>query len=155
MIRIRRIDRSSPLYPQEVDLRQRVLLDPIGYSMKDLETEFPGCEDRFEHIVATVDHPLGERVVGCVCLLPAYPQEGTAKLMQMAVDPQRQREGVGRRLVAEFERRALGELGHQELFCHSRADARGFYESMGWKATGEPFEEAGIPHIRMVFHPEP
>lgn len=153
--RIQFIGRNHPLYEQEVDLRRRVLLDPISFTMAMLEAEFPGAEDRFEHFVSVIDHPKGKRVIGCVCLLPNYPEKGIGKLMQMAVDPQRRREGIGRRLVVELERRAFGELGLTELFCHSREDARGFYEGLGWEVEGEPFMEAGIPHLRMRYRPAP
>ncbi len=152
--RIQFIGRNHPLYEQEVDLRQRVLLAPLSFTMAMLEAEFPGLEDRFEHFVSVIDHPKGKRVIGCVCLLPDYPKKGIGKLMQMAVDPQRRREGIGRRLVVELERRAFGELGLKELFCHSRMDARDFYERLGWKVEGEPFMEAGIPHYRMRYRPD-
>lgn len=152
--RIQFIGRNHPLYEQEVDLRQRVLLDPIGFDMEKLEAEFPGAEDRFEHFVCVIDHPKGKRVIGCVCLLPDYPKKGVGKLMQMAVDPQRQREGIGRELVVEVERRAFGELGLKELFCHARDDARGFYAQLGWQVDGPAFNEAGIPHFLMRFRPD-
>lgn len=153
MIEYLHIDRQHPLYKQEIALRQSVLLDPIKYTMEMLEDEFPGFEDRFEHFVAVVDHPKGKRVIGCALLLPHYPdgEPNTGKLMQMAVDPQRQREGIGRRLVIELERRALGELGLTKLYCHARVDAAPFYASLGWVRSGEPFMEAGIEHYKMVF----
>ncbi|MFU8828586.1 MAG: GNAT family N-acetyltransferase [Phycisphaerales bacterium] len=153
MIEYLRIDREHPLYEQEVALRQSVLLDPINYNMQMFEEEFPGFEERFEHFIAVVDHPKGKRVIGCALLLPHFPDDepSTGKLMQMAVDPQRQREGIGRRLVIELERRALGELGLTKLYCHARADAAVFYASLGWVRTGDPFFEAGIEHFKMVF----
>lgn len=150
MSRIERIDTSHPLYEQEVELRERVLLEPIGIDLARLESLFPGFEDRFEHFVAVVDHPKGERVVGVVCLLPEK-ESGRGKLMQMAVDPQRQREGIGRKLVVSLERRAFGELGLTELYCHARFDAVSFYEGLGWEVVGEHFEEAGIEHRVMTF----
>lgn len=153
MIEYLRIDRNHPLYEQEVALRQSVLLDPINYNMQLFEEEFPGFEERFEHFVAVVDHPMGKRVIGCALLLPHYPdsEPDTGKLMQMAVDPQRQGEGIGRRLVIELERRAFGELGLTKLYCHARSDACGFYSSLGWAISGEPFTEVGIEHFKMVF----
>ena len=78
------IGRNHPLYPQEVDLRQRLLLDPVGFTMEMFEAEFPGVEDRFEHFIAVIEHPKGRRVIGCVCLLPHYPEQGTGKLMHNA-----------------------------------------------------------------------
>lgn len=154
MIRYQRVTRQSPLYDQSVDLRMRVLLEPIGYDMAMLEAEIPGAEEKLEHFVAIVDHPQGERVVGIVCLLAHYPDQGVGKLMQMAVDPQRQREGIGRRLVVELEKRAFGGLGLETLFCHSRYDAVGFYETLGWKVVSDMFMEAGVEHYKMVIEGE-
>jgi N-acetylglutamate synthase-like GNAT family acetyltransferase len=153
VVRVIRINRSHPLYAQEVELRQRVLLDPIGYSMERFAQEFPGFEERFEHFVAVISHPSGDRVIGCVVLLPHYPDPGIGKLMQMAVDPQRQREGIGKTLVAALERRAFGELGLVELYCHARKDAIAFYQTVGWNCIGDRFQEAGVEHSKMVFQP--
>lgn len=144
---------DDPLYRQECDLREEVLLRPIGYDIERFRKEF-GVEERFEHFVAVFDHPGGPRVVGTACLLPGYPAEGTGKLMQMAVDLQRQGEGIGRRLVVAIEQRAFGELGLSELFCHARDNAYGFYESLGWDFDSDTFVEAGVPHRKMVFRPD-
>ncbi len=141
---------QDPLYSQECALREQVLLGPIGYNMARFKAEF-GVEDRFEHFVAVFDHPGGARVVGCATLLPNHPGPGVGKLMQMAVDPQRQGEGIGTRLVVAVERRGFGELGLTELFCHARDTSYGFYTSIGWVFDSETFVEAGVDHRRMVF----
>ncbi len=36
---------------------------------------------------------------------------------------------------------------------HAQLIAREFYEKLGFRAVGEVFEEAGIPHIKMVYGP--
>ncbi len=150
MIRIRRITTSDPLYPQERALREEVLLGPIGFDMARFEAEFPGLEQRFEHFVAVFDHPSGPRVGGCATLLRDPEHPDVARLMQMAVDLQRQGEGIGRRLVVAAERRAFGELGITSLYCHAQVPAAAFYRRLGWEEDGEVFTEAGIPHKRMV-----
>ncbi len=154
VVRILRINREHPLYEQEKDLRERGLLAPIGKSFAWYEREYGADEARFEHFVAVIDHPTGERVVGSVCLLPDHPEEGVGKLTQMVVDPQRRREGIGRKLVASFERRATGELGLMTLYCHAQLAAVPFYERLGWRIEGDEFEEAGIGHHKMVFRAE-
>lgn len=155
MTQIRRITLDDPLYPQECALREAVLLRPLGLSMVDMRREFPGVEERFEHFVAVFDHPAGPRVIGCAALLPNYPEPGMGKLMQMAVDLQRQGEGIGRRLVVAIEQRAFGELGLAAIYCHAQLPATGFYKSLGWRFDGEVFKEAGIDHRRMILRPEP
>ena len=154
MIDIRRITMDDPLYAQECALRESVLLRAVGLDMAGFHRECPGWEERFEHFVAVFDHPTGPRVIGCAALLPDHPEPGHGKLMQMAVDPQRQGEGIGRRIVIAIERRAFGDLGYHTLFCHAREDAIGFYQATGWAIEGARFEEVGIPHARMVIRAE-
>jgi predicted GNAT family N-acyltransferase len=156
MIRVRRITKADPLYPQAADLCERVLLSPLGYTMDRFLKEYPGFEERLEHFVAVIDHPKGERVIGNVCLRPEGKpgQETTGRLTQMCVDPQRQGEGVGHLLLSALERRAFGELALPELYCHAQDRAVGFYQRLGWTPDGPVFTEAGIPHRKMRFHPE-
>lgn len=160
MISIQRIQNGTDLHRQELDLRQRVLLGPLGLTLADLEAAFPGCEERFEHFVAVLNHPSGPQVVACAVLLApeADPEDGEARLgkvMQVATDPQMQSQGIGRRLMVAIEARALGELGLGGLYCHARGPAIPFYERLGWSVVGEPFEEVGIEHRRMELRGEP
>lgn len=156
MVRIRNITRDDPLYEQECSLRERVLLKEVGLTIESFQQLFPGVEERFEHFVAVFDHPSGARVIGCALLLPNYPEAGMGKLMQMVVDPQRQNEGIGRKLVVAVESRAFGELGLREVFCHARDVAFPFYEKLGWEYDSEVFMEADWPHRKMVIrNPEP
>lgn len=141
---------ADPLYPQECSLREDVLLNPIGYDIEKFKREFVGVEEKFEHFVAVFDHPSGPKVIGCATLLPNYGEPGRGKLMQMAVNRQRQGEGIGRMLVVAVERRAFGEIGLHELFCHARDTAYGFYEQLGWQFDSDVFMEAGVPHRRMM-----
>jgi len=155
VITYQRITMAHPLYENECRLRERVLLEPIGMTMDKLGALYPGFEERFEHFVAVTKTPGGERVVGCALLLPETDRPGFGKLMQMAVDHQRQGEGIGQRLVIEVESRAFGELALDGLFCYSQTSALGFYQKLGWQPEGDEFEEAGIPHRVMVIERPP
>lgn len=154
MLRVHRITRDNPLYEQAVDLRERVLLGPIGYTLAKLMKEYPGFEDKLEHFVAVIAHPSGPRVIGNVCLLPGHPSAESGRLTQMCVDPQRQGEGVGQMLLTALERRAFMELGLTELYCHAQDRAIGFYERLGWTTQGDGFVEAGLPHHKMFYRPD-
>ncbi|MBX3356980.1 MAG: GNAT family N-acetyltransferase [Phycisphaeraceae bacterium] len=153
MIQIRRILMDDALYAQECALREAVLLGPIGFDLDRFRREFPGIEERMEHYVAVFDHPSGPRVVGSVGLVVDHPAKGVGKLTQMCVDPQRQGEGIGKRLVVAVERRAFGELELAELFCHAQIAACGFYRRLAWNPDGEVFTEAGIEHRKMILRP--
>ncbi len=155
MITIERIELDSPLYESERLLRDEVLLKPLGLSVAKFEALFPGIERRYEHFAAVLDHPGGLRVVGCCGLLPDDPKVGEGRLLQMAVDPQRQGEGLGRRLVVAIESRAFGELDFVRLVCHARTEVATFYDTLGWAPEGDIFEEVGIPHRSMVLDRPP
>lgn len=158
MVRIRRISMQDPLYPQAADLRTRVLLTPIGLTIEDFYAMAPGREERFEHFVAVFDHPAGERVLGTAALLPP-DQDATepyGKIAQVCVDPQRQNEGIGQRLMIAIEARAFGELEYPGLYCHAQLVAIPFYEKIGWTVSSDVFLEAGIKHKRMeIAAPDP
>ncbi len=149
MIEIRRITTDDPLFVQARRLRQDVLLGPLGLTLEAFDAMVPGLDERAEHYVGVLDHPKGPRVVGCALL-----DASTATVAQVAVDPQRQGEGLGKRLLATVERRAFGDLNVPSLSCEAHVDAVGFYERLGWAPDGEPTMAAGVPHQRMVLAAE-
>lgn len=152
MIQIKRINPDHPLYTQETALRERVLLSKAGFDFASFASAYP-YEDQAEHFVAiTIDSHAGdpvERVLGTALLIPNHPEAGTGKVTQVAVDAQRQGEGIGRRLMVTIESRAFGELGLTEVYCHAQNTAMPFYTRVGWATDGDEFVEAGIPHHRM------
>jgi len=158
MIQIKRINPAHPLYAQETALRERVLLSQAGFDFPAFAKAYP-YEDAAEHFVAvTIDSHAGdpvERVLGTAMLIPNNPTPGLGKVTQVAVDAQRQGEGIGRRLMVTIESRAFGELGLSEVFCHAQNTAEGFYSNLGWETQGDEFVEAGIPHYRMSIKAPP
>lgn len=155
MIRLRRITPDdTALYEQECALRERVLLSAVGFTFERYRDEYPH-EDACEHWVAVTAHPSsGDTVLGCALLMPGTPDDKSAKVSQVAVNRQRQGEGIGRRLMIAVESRAFGELGLDRLFCHAQMPAVPFYERLGWTPVGEMFVEAGIEHRRMELNRE-
>lgn len=80
-------------------------------------------------------------------LLPA--SGGVAKIGRMAVHQALRGRGFGeqvlRALAQEAQRR-----GDRGIELHAQRTARAFYARLGFEAQGEPYEEAGIPHITMT-----
>ena len=61
------------------------------------------------------------------------------RLRGMAVLPEMQGQGIGRALV-EFCVAHVRAHGGDLLWCNGRTSARAFYESLGFRATGEEFD---------------
>lgn len=56
--------------------------------------------------------------------------------------------GLGKIVVDNLINRAE-EKGIEEVHLHAQLTAKGFYESLGFEAYGEIFDDAGIDHIGM------
>lgn len=138
-VELRLLDREDPLRGEALELRFRVLREPLGFSRADVIVE--GEDDSL--LLVAVDEG---RVVACVILTPVAPARG--KLRQMAVDPPRQGMGLGRALVRHLEQVAATR-GFEEIVLHAREQAVGFYEKLGYAREGDPFFEVGVRHFLM------
>ncbi len=137
-IEIKEIQMGDSLYKGEQDLRNRILLRPIGledgaWEMKDKESF---------HVVAILD----EQVVGCVILHPKG--DTTAQLMQMAVESELQGRGIGKKIL-DFLIDLAKRENLREITCHAQEQAVKFYEQNNYTVFGERFQEAGIWHRHM------
>jgi YbgC/YbaW family acyl-CoA thioester hydrolase len=74
---------------------------------------------------------------------------GVAKIGRMAVRRSVRGSGVGR-AVLDALMQAARARGDAEVLLHAQTSARAFYSGAGFAARGDPFDEAGIPHIEMT-----
>jgi predicted GNAT family N-acyltransferase len=77
------------------------------------------------------------------------PVGPAAKLERFAVLPGHRGRGRGAALVRHLLADA-GAAGHRRFVLHAQAHLEDFYRRLGFTPTGERFEEAGIPHLKMV-----
>lgn len=136
------IEVSHTLYPEWFLMRQVLLRDPLGISFSEKEHR---AEKEDRQLVALVD---GQLVGGLLIRVVGIPT-GTWKIRQVAVDSPYQGRGIGCRLMEESIRLGREEKVEQ-LVLHSRETVCGFYEALGFEFVGDPFEEVGIPHRKMI-----
>lgn len=79
-------------------------------------------------------------------LLQHAPQ--AARIGRMAVTRVLRGGGLGRELLQALMQ-AAAQRGDRELMLHAQRSAEGFYAQQGFVVRGQPFDEAGIPHIEM------
>ena len=128
---------------REVDaalaLRYAVFCEEQGVPLAD---ELDGRDGEATHLIA-LD---GAAVVG-TCRLLTEPG-GTVRLGRLAVAAEARRRGIGAALLraAEDEARAAGG---RRIVLAAQTTARGLYAAEGYAERGEPFDDAGIQHVRM------
>lgn len=131
------VDFGSSRYDELVELRYKVLLEPLGLKFLDMYRE---KEMNYLHIGCV--ESLDDNLVGGLMLVPVNDEE--IRLMQVAVDSKYQREGVGREMVKYAEKRSQGSGIFTD--CHAGdAVSRSFYEKLGYRQEGDIFEENGLP----------
>ncbi len=85
--------------------------------------------------------------VGTARLLQHAPQ--VARIGRMAVTRVLRGGGLGRELLSALVE-AARQRGDREVMLHAQRSAEGFYARQGFVPRGQPFDEAGIPHIEMA-----
>lgn len=104
-----------------------------------LEMEWDGLDAGARHAVAL---DAGGEAIGTARLLP----EG--RIGRMAVRKAWRGKGVGAALMrALLDEAKAANLA--SVVLHAQTHAADFYRRFGFSARGEPFEEAGIPHVEM------
>ena len=133
------IDHGTVEYQQMVKLRDEVLRKPLGLCFSPEELE----EEKNNLLIAAYED---DHMLGCCMLVEEEP--GTVRLRQMAVANPLQGKGIGRVMI-QFAENLARDRGFKRITMHARKNALGFYEKMGYKKTGEEFQEITIPHYVM------
>ena len=136
------IDFGSTRYDELVELRYKILLEPLGLKFLDMHRD---KEVNYLHIGCIEN--LDDKLVGGLILAPVNNEE--IRMMQVAVDTKYQHEGIGREMVKYAEKRAK-EAGFSKIVMHAMLSVVNFYERMGYKQEGDIFEEKGITFAKMV-----
>jgi len=139
-ISIQRVQHGSAEYDLSVQLRREVLRWPLGLDFSDEDLE----QEKSEIVLCAFS---GESLVGTLNLAVVVSPNGL-KMRQVAVHPDVQGTGIGRKLVDVAEQIAQqAEAGFIKL--HARDTAVPFYLALGYSVEGDAFEEVGIPHRLM------
>ncbi len=136
------IDFGSSRYDELVQLRYKILLEPLGLKFLD---SFRDKESSYLH-VGCIEN-LDDQLVGGLVLAPVNNEE--VRMMQVAVETRYQGEGIGRDLVKYAEKRAK-DSGFSKIVMHAMLSVVNFYEKIGYVQEGDIFEENGITFAKMV-----
>jgi len=97
---------------------------------------------------ALVRNRLGQALATGRLLQGGHDSKGVARIGRMAVHRVLRGSGVGRQVLLALMD-AARRRGDRECLLHAQRSAEGFYARLGFTPRGEPFTEAGIPHVEM------
>jgi predicted GNAT family N-acyltransferase len=136
--RIIEIAFESDLMQEAFGLRYEVFVDEQGVPR---ELEVDELDGVATHLVAIRD----DEIIGTLRILE---HDGAAKIGRVAVRAALRRSGIGGRLMARAAA-IVADRGFAEIVLHAQVSVAGFYRGLGYVEEGDPFDEAGIPHIAM------
>jgi len=134
------IEYGSPEYSQMVDLRTRILREPLNLSFSE--------QDLFRDKEDMLCGYFEKSFLKACCILSRYDTE-TLQLRQMAVDNTCQGKGIGNILLNFAEQKAK-ENRFTKIMLHARETAISFYLKNGYQIVSNKFIEVGIPHYEMI-----
>lgn len=126
-------------------IRTAVFVDEQGVP---LDEELDAHDAEATHLVARIDG----RPVGTLRWRVVPPD--TAKIERVAVLRDKRGAGLGRMLIEAALQQAAA-AGIHSAVLNAQTVAVDFYRHLGFTIAGEPFDEAGIPHVRMQLEKVP
>jgi hypothetical protein len=128
-----------------IGLREAVLIRPTAFTSPYFDGD---TEDGTIHIAAY----RGPLVIACATLLPhVFGGEPAWQLRGMAVEPRRQRQGIGTRLLTFADMCVENERGGRLLWCNAQLRSVPFYIRNGWDTVDGEFDIPGAGlHQRML-----
>ncbi|MEZ4827048.1 MAG: GNAT family N-acetyltransferase [Bacteroidia bacterium] len=135
---------TDELYNHVFSIRTTVF---VNEESVDAEDEYDGFDFLSNHYLAWYDGiPAG------AARWRTIPATGKVRLERFAVLKPYRGKGVGAALLEKI----LADVPKsREIFVHAQLHNLGFYARFGFVEEGETFEEAGLPHRKMVWKKEP
>lgn len=109
----------------------------------DQALEFDGLDDIAEHLLAYLDNqPVGTARI-------RYLDSQTAKIERLAVLSTARGKGIGKEIMEKAVEIAK-QKSIQQVVVNAQEYVKGLYQQLGFEQVGEIFDEAGIPHVKMI-----
>ncbi len=110
----------------------------------DPALEFDEYDSMATHLLAY----LGEEAVGTVRF--RYIPNHQAKIERLAVLKKARGQGIGFQLMEAAIHSIQQQSACKTIVIHAQAYVKELYEKLGFLVVSEPFDEAGILHVKMI-----
>ncbi|WEV38845.1 GNAT family N-acetyltransferase [Lactobacillus sp. ESL0680] len=120
----------------------------INTFVTEQEITVPELDD--EDLTAIQVYLLNEDQTMALAVCRIFQEDGKWMLGRVAVAKAARGQKLGSKMMAQVHA-YLKEHGADRLYCHAQWQAKPFYDYLGYKVQGEPFDEAGIKHTMMYY----
>jgi predicted GNAT family N-acyltransferase len=126
-------------------IRTEVFIREQQISVAD---EWDGFDQSAIHFLVNSAHA---GFIGCARLLTESQPDGSYvyHIGRLALLEAFRNKGIGRQLMVFIITYCQQHAPNQPIYLHAQTTRRAFYERLGFKAQGDEFMDAGIPHIAM------
>jgi predicted GNAT family N-acyltransferase len=121
-------------------IRTKVFQEEQGVSAK---LEFDGLDTSATHLLAQINGI----AVGTARIREL--DDDTVKIERLAVLPDYRKQGIGKQLMVSALS-AITQQGKSLVIVHAQEYVIQLYQQLGFEVVGEKFNEAGIPHVKMI-----
>jgi ElaA protein len=132
---------STELY-DILQLRSEIFVVEQNCIYQDMD----GLDQQSHHLTAICD---GNIAAYSRLLPPMFPSRGQA-IGRIVVKQNLRSCGVGRALMKQSIEKSYELFGKNNITIGAQLYLKKFYESFGFKQSGEAYDEDGIPHIKMI-----
>jgi ElaA protein len=122
-------------------LRQGIFVVEQSCVYQDLD----GQDKSAQHLLVRQN----EKIVACLRLLIPDPQHESLRIGRVAVSADSRSLGIARSMMRKAIEKAHQDFSSRAVCLNAQTYLQEFYESLGFRVSGEPFLEDGIPHILM------
>jgi ElaA protein len=122
-------------------LRQGIFVVEQSCIYQDLD----GLDISAQHLLVRQN----EKMVACLRLLIPDPQHESLRIGRVVVSADSRSHGIARAMMRKTIEKAQQDFSTKAICLNAQTYLQEFYESLGFRVSGEPFLEDGIPHIHM------
>lgn len=122
-----------------LDIRREVFVDEQNVPLQE---EIDDLDGEAQHVLAFVDGaPIGTARI--------FYAGDTLKIGRVAVRKSHRGAGIGAALILHAVEMAQAASDISRAYLSAQTHALGFYERLGFRAYGDVYDDAGIPHQDM------
>jgi predicted GNAT family N-acyltransferase len=136
----------SELGKDAAEIRTQVFVKEQGIPA---ELEWDETDKVCVHVLVYSEAGSASKAVGTGRLIAPVKANEPAKIGRMAVLKEYRRQGIGDDVMQALIEHAF-DAGYTTIELSAQAYVQGFYTNHGFEAQGEPYEEVGIPHQKMM-----